>query len=136
MQFLLGYDGSDSSKAALALTRTHAELFSAKVFVVVSTGGGSKETVETVRKAEKELSYAASYLQEKSIECETHQLATGLSSGGDIVMFAKQNRIDQIYVGLRKTSKTQKIILGSTVQFIVLNAPCPVVVLNRNCVGA
>jgi len=37
-----------------------------------------------------------------------------------------ENDIDQIYVGIRKKSRTSKLILGSTAQFIILKAGCPV----------
>lgn len=54
------------------------------------------------------------------------QLARGLMAGEDIVLYAAENEIDQIYVGIRKKSRTSKLILGSTAQFIILKAGCPV----------
>jgi nucleotide-binding universal stress UspA family protein len=47
--------------------------------------------------------------------------------GEDIVIFAEENDIDQIYVGIRKKSRTSKLILGSTAQYIILKAKCPVI---------
>jgi nucleotide-binding universal stress UspA family protein len=135
MQFLVGYDGSDISKGTLALARTHAIVFDAKVFVVFSMGGGSKETPAIVFEAEKELESVKAFLRERGVECEIYQLATGLSPGEDIVRFAEENKCDQIFVGLRKRSKTQKLILGSTAQYIILNAPCPVLTINRSFIG-
>lgn len=131
MRFLVGYNGTDVSKAALSLARTYAEVFKAKVYIMTSMGGGAHESVEAIRKTEDELESAAEFLREKGIECETHQLARGLSPGEDLISFAQENDIDQIFVGVRKKSKTQKIILGSTAQYIVLKAPCPVVTVNR-----
>lgn|GEM_PF-630852 len=134
MKFLVGYNGSDVAKAALTLARTYAEVFKAKVFIMTSMGGGSQETLETITRAENELTHAAEFLKEKGIECETHQLARGLAPGEDLVAFAQENEIDQIFVGVEKKSKTQKIILGSTAQYIVLKAPCPVVTVNRSSI--
>ena len=131
MKFLVGYNGSDVAKAALSLARTHAEVFGATVLIVTSMGGGMSEKPEDIRKAEQELVFAEQFLKDKAIPCEIHQLARGMSPGEDLVYFAKEKGIDQIFVGVEKKSKTQKIILGSTAQYIILKAPCPVVSVNR-----
>jgi nucleotide-binding universal stress UspA family protein len=49
-----------------------------------------------------------------------------MTPGEDLVRFAVENDIDLIFVGIKKKSKAQKIILGSTAQYIILKAPCPV----------
>ncbi|MGW8186758.1 MAG: universal stress protein, partial [Desulfobacterales bacterium] len=54
-------------------------------------------------------------------------LVRGLSPGEDLVQFAKENRIDEIIIGVRRRSKVGKLVFGSTAQFVILNAPCPVV---------
>lgn len=131
MKFLVGYNGSDMAKAALSLARVHAQHFGAEVFVVTSMGGGTSEKPEDIRKAELELAFAEQFLKEQGIRCEIHQLARGMSPGEDLVRFANEKDIDQIFVGVEKKSKTQKIILGSTAQYIILKAPCPVVSVNR-----
>ena len=61
------------------------------------------------------------------IDCQVEQLARGLMPGEDIVLFAEENDMDQIYVGIRKKSRTSKLILGSTAQYIILKAKCPVI---------
>lgn len=130
MKFLVAYNGSDISKAALSLARTYADLFGAKVLVVTSLPGGSGEKPEQIDKANKDLAYAAKFFMEKNIPCEIHQLARGMQPGEDLVMYAEQNQVDQIFVGIEKKSRTQKIILGSNAQYIILKAPCPVVSVN------
>ncbi len=72
------------------------------------------------------------FLKEKGIVCETHQLARGMSPGEDLVRFAEENDIDQIFIGVEKVSRTQKIIVGSNAQYIILKASCPVVSVNNN----
>lgn len=131
MRFLVAYNGSDVAKAALSLARTHAETFGAAVFVVTSMGGGRAEKPEEIAKVTKELEAAEQFLKEKRIACEVHQLARGMTAGEDLVSFAEENEIDQIYVGVQKKSRTQKIIVGSTAQYVILKAPCPVVSVNR-----
>ena len=130
MKFLVGYTGSEESKAALALARTYADLFGAKVLVVTSMTGGTHEKPEEIEKATRNLKFAEDFFKEKGIPCETHQLARGMAPGEDMVFFAKQHNVDQIFVGIEKKSRTQKLILGSNAQYIILKAPCPVVSVN------
>jgi nucleotide-binding universal stress UspA family protein len=47
------------------------------------------------------------------------------------VSFAEENDIDQIFIGVEKVSRTQKIIVGSNAQYIILKAPCPVVTVKK-----
>lgn len=130
MKFLVGYNGSEVSKAALSLARTYADLFGAQVLVITSMVGGSGEKPGEIGKARNDLKYAEAFFKEKDIPCETYQLARGLAPGEDMVRFAEENDIDQIFVGIEKKSRTQKIILGSNAQFVILKAPCPVVSVN------
>ncbi len=131
MNLLIGYSGSNECKTALSLVRDHAEIFDAKVFVVASTGGGAREKQADIDKAREDLAFANIFLLEKGIDCECHQLARGVSPGEDLILFAEENEVDQIYVGIEKKSRTQKILLGSTAQYIILKAPCPVVTVNK-----
>ena len=132
MKFLIGYNGSREAKAALSLARDHALAFGgAEVFVVSSSGGGTREKPEEIQKAEEDLAFAQEFLKEKGIACSCHQLARGVTPGEDLVLFAKEHGIDHIYVGIEKKSRTQKIILRSNAQYIILKAPCPVITVNR-----
>jgi nucleotide-binding universal stress UspA family protein len=54
-----------------------------------------------------------------------------MSPGEDLVSFAEENDIDQIFIGVEKVSRTQKIIVGSNAQYIILKAPCPVVTVKK-----
>ena len=127
MKFLVGYNGSVEAKSALSVARDFAKTFSAKVFVMSSMEGGAGEKVEDIAQAEQNLREAKTFLDEQGVECETHQMARGLTPGEDLVRFAEENQIDQIFVGIEKKSRTSKLILGSTAQFVILKAPCPVI---------
>ncbi len=127
MKFLVGYNGSSEAKAALSLAANFAKTFNARVFVMSSMEGGAGEKVEDINQAEQNLREAKEFLDEQGVECETHQMARGFSPGEDLVQFAEENKIDQIYVGIEKKSRTSKLILGSTAQFVILKAPCPVI---------
>jgi nucleotide-binding universal stress UspA family protein len=126
MKFLVGYTGSKESKAALALARDFAKIHGASVIVMTSMEGGKGESPDEIGKVESDLREACKFIEEFGIECESQHFARGLSPGEDIVKFAVDNDIDHLFVGIEKKSKTRKMLLGSTAQYIILKAPCPV----------
>jgi len=126
MKFLVGYNGSDVAKSALAVARNLAKRLDAEVAVMTSMGGGGKETMEDISKVEQDLLEAKKFLEAEGVQCETHQIARGASPGEDMVYFIEENDIDQLFVGVEKTSKTRKMFMGSTAQYVILKAPCPV----------
>jgi nucleotide-binding universal stress UspA family protein len=98
----------------------------ALVYVVTSMEGGSNENLQDIQSVEEKLERAKDYLLQFHISCETLQLARGLTPGEDLVKFAEDNGVDHIYIGIEKKSRTRKLLLGSTAQFIILRGPCPV----------
>jgi len=127
MKLMVGYDGSNSSKEALRLAKSHAEAFNANVHVVHSMGSGTETEREDIDTMEKELAWAKSYFEKEDIECDTHLLIRGLAPGEDLVAFAKDRGIDAIFVGIKRRSRIGKILMGSNAQYVILKAPCPVV---------
>lgn len=127
MKILVGYDGTNSAKEALNLAKTHAKLFRASVDVVTSMQKGTEQQREEIEQAERGLEYAKSLFEDSGITCNTHLLIRGLSAGEDLVEFAAENRIDEIIVGVKRRSKVGKLLMGSTAQFVILQADCPVV---------
>jgi nucleotide-binding universal stress UspA family protein len=126
MKLLVAYNGTKEAEAALALAKTHAKIFEAKLVVISSSEGGKGEKLEDINKIKRDLEKIQEDLSKDGIDCDVEQLARGLAPGEDIVLFAAENEVDQIYVGIRKKSRTSKLILGSTAQFIILKAKCPV----------
>ncbi len=126
MKFLVAYTASRESKAALALARDFAKIHGASVVVMTSMEGGKGESPDEIGNAEVELKAACAFVEEAGIDCETQHFARGLSPGEDITKFAEDNSIDHIFVGIEKKSKTRKMLLGSTAQYIILKSPCPV----------
>ena len=127
MRFLLGYNGSKAAQSALALAKDFAKVFNAKVYVLVSMEGGSSEKIDEIEKARRDLEYAEDFLNKENVDCEVREMVRGLSPAEDLVKFAKENDIDQIFVGIEKKTRTRKILLGSTAQYVILKAPCPVI---------
>ena len=127
MKILVGYDGTNSAKEALNLAKTHAKLFNASVDVVTSMQKGTEQQREEIEQAERGLEYAKSLFEDIDITCNTHLLIRGLSAGEDLVEFAAENQVDEIIVGVKRRSKVGKLLMGSTAQFVILQADCPVV---------
>ncbi len=127
MKILVGYDGTNSAKEALNLAKTHAKLFNASVDVVTSMQKGTEQQREEIEQAERGLEYAKSLFEDSDITCNTHLLIRGLSAGEDLVEFAAENQVDEIIVGVKRRSKVGKLLMGSTAQFVILQAGCPVV---------
>lgn len=130
MKILVAYNGSDVAKKALDLAKDYAKTYDAMVYIVTSMEGGSREKLKAISKSKEDLEYAQGFLKENGIKCDGYQTARGLSAGEDLVRFATENNIDHIFVGIEKKSKTMKLFLGSTAQYIILKAPCPVTTIR------
>ncbi len=126
MKILIGYDGGEVGRMALSLARDMAGIRSAFVYVVTSMEGGSSERQADIEKTEKDLEFAQLFMEYSGIQCDCQQSVRGLSAGEDLVKFAQENDIDHIFMGIRKKSRAQKAILGSTARYVILKAPCPV----------
>ena len=127
MKILVGYDGTNAAKEALSLAREHAKAFGGTVNVVTSMEKGTENQRDEIDQAERGLEWAKSVFVEHDISCQTHLLIRGLAPGEDIVQFASENEINEIIVGVKRRSKVGKLLMGSTAQYVILNAACPVV---------
>ena len=130
MKILVGYDGTNSAKEALNLAKSHAKVLDASVQVVTSMQKGTESQRKEIEQAERGLEYAKTLFEEDGIACGTHLLIRGLSAGEDLVEFADENEIDEIIVGVKRRSKVGKLLMGSTAQYVILQAQCPVVTVK------
>ena len=130
MKILVGYDGTNSAKEALNLAKSYAKTFGASVEVVTSMQKGTESARKDIEQAERGLAYAKSLFEEDGIACNTHLLIRGLTAGEDLVKFADENQIDQIVVGVKRRSKVGKLLMGSSAQYVILQAQCPVVTVK------
>ncbi len=127
MKIIVGYDSSDVAKKAIELAKKHAKAFDAKVYVLTSFEQSNELQLEDIQRAEHEMEHVTASLREDNISCETQAIVSSLAPGEDLVHFAKENEIDEIVIGVIKKSKVGKLLFGSTAQYVILNAPCPVV---------
>ncbi|MDJ0817174.1 MAG: universal stress protein [Desulfobacterales bacterium] len=127
MKILVGYDGTNAAKEALSLAKEHAKAFGGSVNIVTSMEKGTESQREEIEQAERGLEWAKSLFDENDIDCKSHLLIRGLMPGEDIVQFAEENSADEIIVGVKRRSKVGKLLMGSTAQYVILKAKCPVV---------
>jgi nucleotide-binding universal stress UspA family protein len=131
MKFLVCYNRTDEAKAALKAAHEHAAIWNAKL-----------EIVNAVIRIEP-LKHSKVKQMEEAIEGEVREILGGdeppyevqlmltdLTTGEQLVKFAEDQEIDQIFLGIRKKSKVGKLLFGSTAQYVILHAPCPVVTVK------
>lgn len=130
MKILVGYDGSNVAQAALKQAAQAAQAHNAGVIVATSMVGGRDVSREEFDQAEKGLEKAEEFFRDNEIPCESHLLVRGLEPGEDLVQFALEQKVDRIIIGVRRRSKVGKLLFGSTAQYVILNAECPVLTIK------
>lgn len=127
MKILVAYRGPNVGQDLLELAAQHARAFAAEILLVTSLPGGDKTTQEHIHETEELLDNAKRHLSDLGVKNEAHLLVRGRTPGEDIVAFAGERNCAEILIGIKRRSKVGKMLFGSTAQFVILNAPCPVV---------
>lgn len=128
MKLIVGYkSGTTQAENLLELALKRAQLFNATVSIVTIMAEGMEKDQERITKAEADLEMAKIHFDRKKIACETHLLIRGIDPADDLVNFAKETQADEIIIGVKNRTRVGKLLLGSTAQAVILNAPCPVV---------
>lgn len=133
MKFMVCYDETDESKDAVREAQKHAKAWQAVIDVVSTV-----MRVEPIKRSRLEE-------MEEQFESEVQDLFEGvdipynvqlqiddIDVGAKIVKLAEKKKVDLIFIGIKKRSKVGKLLFGSNAQYIILNAPCPVVSVNRS----
>jgi nucleotide-binding universal stress UspA family protein len=129
VRILMYYDGTEYTKDALPLVKTHAKAFHATVDIVSSLHKGGESQLDEIEEREAGLDYLKSALAQDEIAAESHLLIKGNNAGDDVLSFAEEHHVDEIIIGTQKKSRVEKFILGSVAQHVIMNAHCPVVIL-------
>ena len=130
MKILVGYDGSKVADDVIKLAHEHAKAFKADICIMTSMKQGPELKKKDIDKAESRLEKIKTLFKADDIPCESHASVSFQSPGENLVEFAKNNDIDEIIIGVRKKSKVGKLMFGSTAQYVILKAPCPVVAVK------
>lgn len=130
MDFLVGYDNSKESENVIELAKKYAKAFGAKLHVLASTPYGPELEVSEFEELKTALETIKNDLSADGIECQTHLITRSISPGEDLVDFSNRFAIDKILIGSRKKSKIGILLMGSTAQYVVLEANCPVIIVK------
>jgi nucleotide-binding universal stress UspA family protein len=130
MKMLVGYRELNIDKKALALSQKYAHTFKADIIIMTSLQQGPSLQKDDIEEVEDRLERLKRPFDKEGINCETIVSVNYLSPGEDLVQFARDNDVELIFIGIKKTSKVGKLVFGSTAQYVLLNAPCPVVAVR------
>jgi nucleotide-binding universal stress UspA family protein len=123
-KIIVGYDGSEQSKKALAEAITIAKCFSGSIKAVTVYQQGMEN------KAEEILSEAKLLLEKEKVEHSTLSIL-GSNPARALESIAKQENFDLIVVGNRGLGGTASLLLGSVSRQVVTNAVCNVLVVKK-----
>ena len=130
MKILVSYDGSEIGEKVVEVAVRRAKESGAYVYLVHSKVGPDV-TKDNIAEIERELDYLIEgKFKKNGIEAEPHLLIRGLNPGEDVVEYAREKGVDEIILGIRKRSKVEKLVFGSTAQYIILEAHCPVLTVK------
>ena len=130
MKLLVGYDELNVDKRSLELSQKYANAFNADVYIMMSLEQRPTLQKDDIEEAEDKLEKLKVPFNKDNINCETLVSVNYLTPGEDLVQFARDNDIDLVFIGIKKKSKVGKMVFGSNAQYVILNAPCPVVTVQ------
>jgi len=129
MRFIACYENTPAGITAVKTAQQHAKVWEAHI-----------EVVSTLTR-DIPIKHARLKEKEEQLELEIQKLfsdfphpfgisllADDIEAGEQIVNFAKRKKADLIFLGIKKKSRVGKILFGSNAQYIILKAPCPVVI--------
>ncbi|MGZ8691020.1 MAG: universal stress protein, partial [Aeromicrobium sp.] len=103
-----------------------------KLIVINSQRGGKDFDSDEALRFETELEAVQAKLTEVGLEHEVRQLVRGNEPAEDLISVAESEDADFIVIGLRRRTPVGKLILGSNVQRILLDATCPVLAVKAD----
>lgn len=130
-KILLSYDEQESSQRALTFALAHAKAFDARLDIVTVVVRESTDQHEDIEKSEKLLETAKKSCEREGIKCKTKLLIKTSTPGEALVEYAENKSYDEIVIGIKRTSKLSKMLLGSNAQHVILNAHCPVLSISK-----
>lgn len=126
MAVVIGYIPTPEGRAALAYGKEEALRRQAKVFIVYTPETSLDETLthdRVVREFQSELERAG-------LQSAIRSRVSWNSPAEDLIEVANDVGAEAIVIGLRRRSAVGKLILGSSSQQVLLEAPCPVIAVK------
>ena len=132
MKIVVGFKGTPEGKAALDWAIQEARQHAAELFIVHSLRGGTDAKSETdqVWQAREELAEAEQRLADAGVAYTVRKYMRGKSPAEDLNDVVAKEGADLIVIGIRRRSRTGKLLLGSNAQEILLDGDWPVVAVK------
>lgn len=128
MSVVVGYVPGPEGEAALDRALLEARHRSTPLVVVNSSRGDALVDRRFVQDADLEL--LEKRLDAAGVEHLLLHPVRGREAAEEILDAAAQHRADLVVIGLRRRSPVGKLIMGSTAQRVLLEAPCPVLAVK------
>jgi nucleotide-binding universal stress UspA family protein len=127
---VVGYVAKPEGRAALRRAAEEARLRQAKLVVVSSRRSGRGPDPDDASDADAELKAVDAELTDAGVEHEVRQVVRATDPADDLINVAVEVAAEFIVIGLRRRSPVGKLILGSSAQRVLLDAPCPVLAVK------
>jgi nucleotide-binding universal stress UspA family protein len=131
MKIMACYEASEAADKALKLAQKYAKAWNAAIDVVSAVK--RKDPPDPVHEKEIEKLFQSQIkkrFDSMDIPYDTHMLIKPFAVGEQLVTFSENRDYEFIFIGISKRSKVGKLLYGSTAQYIILNAPYPVISTN------
>jgi nucleotide-binding universal stress UspA family protein len=128
MSVVVGYVPTREGETALEHAIHEARSRGARL-VVVNTSRGDA-LVDERYADDDQLAALGARLAGTGVDHEVVHTIGGRDASEEILAVAEERRADLIVIGLRRRSPVGKLLLGSTAQRVLLDAPCPVLAVK------
>lgn len=131
MKIMACYETSEAAEEALKLAQIYAKKWDAAIDVVSamkredSSDPAHENEIEEIFQSQIKKRF-----ETFDIPYNAYMLIKPFAVGEQLVMFSENKDYEFIFVGISKRSKVGKLLYGSTAQYIILNAPYPVISTN------
>ena len=127
---VVGYVATAEGRAALTRGVEEAKLRSSRLIVANSNKGGHSLDRDEALRLEAELGQVRADLEATGLDFDVRGLVRGQEISQDMVGLATEVDAELIVIGLRRRNPVGKLIMGSTSQRILLDAPCAVLAVK------
>lgn len=128
MSVVTGYIPTPEGKAALERAITEARNQQTTLIVVNSSPGNAYADKRFVQ--EEEAEELRNRLRDARVDFKLLQPLQGHDAAEDVIEAAAEHGAELVVIGLRRRSPVGKLLLGSTAQRILLQAPCAVLAVK------
>lgn len=128
MKFMVCYGEAAPSGRILTEACRHARVWNATLVVVKTVTRELPIKHSRILEMEAELeARVKEQITNEGVTYNVQLLMTSMEAGEQLVKFADETEVDLMFIGIVKKSKVGKLFFGSTAQYVILQAPCPVV---------